>query len=87
MTLPLFLRKLIAPVEVKQVLAALDKEKRRIDSTDASGVFGPALGLDVVKPRVVENILKWSDKIKEDVRSGKPPHAIALWLTMNVARE
>ena len=31
MTLPLFLRKLIAPDEVKQVLAALDKEKRRID--------------------------------------------------------
>ncbi len=87
MPLPLFLRKLIAPAEVKQVLAALDQEKRRIDTMDMSGPFGPSLGLDVVKPRVVENILKWSDNIKKDVGNGKPPPAIALWLTMNVARD
>ncbi len=87
MPLPLFLRKLTASVEVNRVLAALDEEKRRIDSMEVSGPLGPSLGFDVVKPRVVENIFKWSDNIKKDVASGKPPNAVALWLIMSVARD
>lgn len=85
--LPMFFRKLIAPVEVKRVLVALDEEKRRINSAAEGGPLGPSLGFDVVKPRVVEKILKYPDNIKKDVASGKPPSAVALWLMMSVARD
>jgi hypothetical protein len=87
MSLPLFLRKLTAPVEVRQVLVALDEQKRRIDSMGVSGPLGPSLGFDVVKSRVVETIFKCSENIKKDVASGKPPSAVALWLMMSVARD
>jgi hypothetical protein len=85
MPLPSFLRRLTAPVEVKLVLDALDEEQRRMKSVDAP--LGPSFGFDIVKLRVVENIFKWSDSIKKDIAGGKPPNVVALWLTMNVARD
>jgi len=86
MPLPLLLRRLTAPVEVKRVLRALDAEKQRIDAAN-EGVLGPSVGFNVVKPRVVEYILKWSDDVKKDVVSGKPPTVVALYALMHIARD
>ena len=81
--LPLFVRKLIAPVEVKRVLSAFSEEQRHL--TDAA--FSPSLGIDVITQRVIEDILRWSDEIRKDVYSGKTPRAVALWLMANVTRD
>jgi hypothetical protein len=83
-TLPLFVRKLIAPVEVKSVLTALGEEVRFL--RDVRGL-GPGLGIGLITPRVVENILSRRNEIRKDVGSGKTPRAIVLWLMMNVARD
>ncbi len=88
--LPLFLRKLTAPVEVKLVLAALDEEKRQIvDSIpmDVLGPVGSSLGFYVVKRRVAERIFKSYDDITKLIAEGKPPRAVALWGMMSVARD
>jgi hypothetical protein len=45
------------------------------------------LGIEIITPRVVEDVLGWWNEIRRDVRSGKTPHATALWLMMNVARD
>ena len=84
MELPLFLRKLAAPVEVKRVLEALDEEKHRMSEAFP---LGPPLGFDVVKPTVVERILMGSAAIKKLVSNGKPPRGIALWTMMSVSRD
>jgi hypothetical protein len=84
MPLPFFLRRLTAPVEIRRVLKALDAEHRRMKTMGTS--LGPSFGFDIVKPHIIENIFKWADDIKKDVAGGKPPSAVALWLTMNVAR-
>jgi hypothetical protein len=77
---------LTAPVEVKRVLRALDTEKQRIDSSN-HGALGPSAGFDIVKPRVVEYLLKWSDDVKKEVVSGKPPAVVALYALMHFARD
>lgn len=82
--LPLFVRTLIAPVEVKSVLSALGEEARLLSDGQT---LGPALAIEIVTPRVVENVLSWCNEIRRDVRSGKTPRATALWLMMNVARD
>jgi hypothetical protein len=80
---PLFIRKLSAPVEVKSVLSALGEEERIL--RDAG--LGPGLGIEIITPRIVEDILSWRNQIRKDVGSGKTPRAIVLYLMMNVARD
>jgi hypothetical protein len=82
--LPLFVRKLIAPVEVKSILSALGEEARLLKDGPP---LGPALGIEIITPRVVEDVLSWCKEIRGDVRSGKTPRATALYLMMNVARD
>jgi hypothetical protein len=86
MPLHLLLGRLTAPVEIRRVLRALDAEKQRIDSVN-DGLLGPSVGYDVVKPRVAEYILKWSDDVKKDVVSGKSPTVVALYILMHIARD
>src|SRR5258708_1879783 len=85
MALPLFIRKLMAPVEVKLVLSALSEEARRLKDDPKLALAG-GIATDIVTPKVVDDILGWAKPISEEIRNGKPPRAIALYLTMNVAR-
>jgi hypothetical protein len=81
MALPLFVRKLMAPVEVKLVLSALSEETERL------GMDG-RIAASIVTPKVVDNILAWTKEIKEDVHNnGKPPRAVVLYLMMDVTRD
>ena len=82
--LPLFVRKFLAPMEVKRVLSALSEESHHLSGGPA---LGPSLGINVITPRVVEDVLRWRNDIRKDVHNGKTPRGIALWLMMNVARD
>jgi hypothetical protein len=77
MALPLFVRKLIAPAEVKLVLSALSEEARH---------FNNGLATDIVVPRATKDILGYSKPIGKDIQNGRPPRVIALFLMMQVAR-
>jgi hypothetical protein len=86
MALPLFVRKLMAPVEVKLVLSALSEETRQLnDGPDQS--LGKSIASDIITPKVVDDILGGAKQIKGDILNGKPPRAIALWLMANVTRD
>jgi hypothetical protein len=85
-TLPAFVSRLVAPVEVKLVLSALDQEARCLND-GAGASLGTSLGIDIITPRVRENILRWRNQIQKDVQNGKAPRAIALWLMMDVTRD
>ena len=41
----------------------------------------------MVAPQVREDVFRWVDQIKRDIHKGKPPRVVALYLTMNVARD
>jgi hypothetical protein len=86
MRLPLALRKLISPVEVKLVLSAFSEEMRRLEK-ESQASLGSSLGAGLVAPQVREDVFRWADQIKRDIHEGKPPRAVALYLTMNVARD
>jgi len=88
MALPLFVRKYMAPVEVKLVLSALAEETQRIkyNPTWCQNTWIGA-GAATVTPRVVEDILRWAKPIKEDIHNGKLPRALMLFMMMNVARD
>jgi hypothetical protein len=49
--------------------------------------LGSSLGADLVASQVREDVFRWADQIKRDVHEGKPPRVVALYLTMNVARD
>ena len=83
--LPLFVRKLMVPVEVKLVLSALGEEAQHLK--DGSGALGASLGIDIITPRVVEDILRCRNEIRRDIYNGKMPRVVALWLMANVARD
>ena len=85
MALPLFIRKLMAPVEVKLVLSALSEEVRRIKND--SSALGASLGASVAAPKASEDILRWSKEvITKDIQNGKSPRVLALYAMTNVAR-
>jgi hypothetical protein len=86
MPLSLVLRKLISPVEVKLVLSAFSEEMRRLEKGPQASL-GSSLGADLVASQVREDVFRWADQIKRDVHEGKPPRVVALYLTMNVARD
>jgi hypothetical protein len=86
MAFPLFIRKLMAPVEVRLVLSALSEEARRIKEDPNSALAG-GIATNIVTPKVVDDILGWAKNIKRDIHNGKPPRVIALFLMMNVARD
>jgi hypothetical protein len=86
MPLPLVLRKLIAPVEVKLLLSAFSEETRRIRK-NPQHLLGAGLGADLVAPQVREDVFRGVDQAKREVHEGKPPRVIALYVTMNVARD
>ena len=75
MALPLFVRKLTAPVEVKLVLSALSEE------------VGVAPGANIVAPKATENVLGWSEQIRKEVQNGRSPRVLALYQMMNVVRD
>jgi hypothetical protein len=77
MALPLFVRKLMAPVEVKLVLSALSEEARRVNN---------GLATNIVVPRATEDILGHSKPIAKDIQNGRRPRVIALFLMMKAAR-
>jgi hypothetical protein len=79
LSVPPSVRKLSAPEEVKSVLSALDEEARIMWD-------GPRLGIETIKPSVVEVILNGRDEIQRNLRSGKTPRAIVLLVMMNVTR-
>jgi len=87
MALPLFVRKLTAPVEVKLVLSALSEEVRHLNSGSDRRSLGSAIATGIITPKVVRDILDWSKEIKADIQKGKPPRVIALYLMMNVVRD
>ena len=66
-TLPPFVRKRIAPAEVKLVLSALSEEARHLRN---GAVLGPSLGIDLITPRVIEDVFRWRNEIRKDVRRG-----------------
>ena len=69
--LPLFVRKLMAPVEVKLVLSALSEETRQLnDGPDQS--LGKSIATDIITPKVVDDILGWTKQIKGDILNGNP---------------
>jgi hypothetical protein len=78
----MWLRKLLPPAEVKLVLSAFSEIVRELEK-------GPhaCLGADSVAQQVRDDIFRWADQIKRDVHEGKPPRVVALFLTMNVARD
>ena len=77
MALPLFVRKLTAPVEVKLVLSALSEEVRHLNSGSDRRSRGSAIATGIVTPKVIRDILDWSKEIKADIQKGKPPRVIA----------
>ena len=86
MALPLFIRKLMAPVEVKLVLSALSEEARQLKD-HPKRALAEGIATDIVTPKVVADVLAWAKSISGDIRDGKPPRVIALYLMMNVARD
>jgi hypothetical protein len=86
MPLPLALRKLISPVEVKLVLSAFNEETRRLKES-SQHLLGASLGADLVAPRAREDIFRCRDQVRRDVHEGKPPRILVLYLMMNVARD
>jgi hypothetical protein len=86
MALPLFIRKLIAPVEVKLVLSALSEETLLIID-DPKRELGGRIATDIATPKVVSDVLDWSKNIEKDIQNDKPPRVLALYLMMNVARD
>ncbi len=86
MAFPRFIRKLMAPVEVKLVLSALSEEARRLKD-DRKRALAGGLAIDIVTPKVIDDILRWAKQISGEIRNGKPPRVIALYLTMNVVRD
>lgn len=85
MIAPLFVRKLVAPIEVKLVLSAVSEEARTL--RESTGISGPALAVNNLASEVTNNVLQWSKDIKVDVHNGKPPRVIALYLIADVARD
>jgi hypothetical protein len=86
MPLALVLRKLISPVEVKLVLSAFSEEMRRLEKGSQASL-GSSQRAELVAPQVREDIFRWVDQIRRDIHEGKPPRVVALYLTMNVARD
>jgi hypothetical protein len=86
MALPLFARKLMAPVEVKLVLSALSEEARHLKNGPNQNL-GKLMAIEIITPKVVDDILGWAKQIKGDIHNGKSPRAIALWLMANVTRD
>jgi hypothetical protein len=86
MALPLFVRKFMAPVEVKLVLSALAEETRHLNDGPDQNLW-KMMATGIIMPRVVDDILGWAKQIKDDIsNNSKPPRAIALWLMANVTR-
>jgi hypothetical protein len=86
MPLPLVLRKLISPLEVKLVLSAFSEETRRLRKSPQH-LLGARLGADLVAPQVSEDVFRGVDQAKREIHEGKPPRVVALYVTMNVARD
>jgi hypothetical protein len=87
MALPLFVRKFMAPVEVKLVLSALAEEKQRInDSPEWRQNPWIGAGAETVTSKLVEYLLRWAKPVKEEIHEGVPPRIIVLYQMMNVAR-
>jgi hypothetical protein len=55
MPLPLVIRKLVSPVEVKLVLSAFSEETRRLRKSPQH-LLGARLGADLVAPQVREDV-------------------------------
>jgi hypothetical protein len=85
MALPLFIRKLMAPVEVKLVLSAFSEEVRQLKDDPKRALAG-GIATDIVTPKVVDNIFGFAKQISRDIHNGRPPRVIALFLMMNVVR-
>ena len=85
MALPSFIRKLIAPVEAKLVLSALSDEMEGIEHGLDNKLRG-WIAINIIKPRVVNDILGLENQIKGEIDKGRPPRVIALYLMMNVTR-
>ena len=74
----------MAPVEVKLVLSAFSEETRQIKGALN---LGTSLAIDIITPKVVDDILGWAKSIKGDTHNGRPPRVLALFLMMNVVRD
>jgi hypothetical protein len=85
MALPLFIRKLIAPVEVRLVLSAFSKEVRKLEDAPSRGLAG-GIATGIVTPKVVDDILGYAKQISRDIHNGRPPRVLASFFMMNVAR-
>ena len=86
MPLPLVLRKLVSPVEVRLILSAFSEETRRL-SKSPQHLVGASLGADLVARQVREDVFRGVDQAKREIHEGKPPRVVALYVTMNVARD
>lgn len=86
MALPLFIRKLMAPVEVKLVLSAFAEEARKLKDDPSRGLAG-GIATGIVTPKVVDDILGFAKQISRDIHNGRPPRVLVLFLMTNVARD
>jgi hypothetical protein len=88
MALPLFIRRLIAPVEVKLVLSALSEEVKRIDNAAiTTTTIHPSIATNIITSRAVDDILRYANQIKGDIQNGRSPRILALFFMMKVARD